>query len=113
MRVDGVERRATPWKEWAVTTHIDCSEQWEQVWRAVGCHRSQLPEYSKLLELPEAFHQNLWGQSALYRAYSLVNGGRKIETDLFAGLRQNTHGKCAPSGYQDPEVSPGQDLQSD
>ena len=87
MRVDGVERRATAWKEWSVTTRIDCTEQWEQVWQAVGCHRSQLPEYSKLLELPEAFHQNLWGQSALYRAYSLVNGGRKIETDLFAGLR--------------------------
>jgi hypothetical protein len=26
-------------------------------------------------------------QGTFYRAFSLVNGGRKIETDLFAGLR--------------------------
>jgi len=26
-------------------------------------------------------------QGTFYRAFSLVNGGRKIETDLFEGLR--------------------------
>jgi LmbE family N-acetylglucosaminyl deacetylase len=87
MRVDGIERRATAWKDWAVTTRINCTNHREQVWQAVRCHRSQLPGYSKLLNLPESFHRCLWEQSSLYRAYSLVNGGRKIETDLFAGLR--------------------------
>jgi LmbE family N-acetylglucosaminyl deacetylase len=87
MRVDGIERRATAWKNWAVTTRINCTNHWEKVWQAVRCHRSQLPGYSKLLNLPESFHRRLWEQSSLYRAYSLVNGGRKIETDLFTGLR--------------------------
>jgi hypothetical protein len=29
----------------------------------------------------------LASQGTFYRAYSLVNGGRKVETDLFEGLR--------------------------
>ena len=29
----------------------------------------------------------LWGSQEFYRAYSTVNGGRKLETDLFEGLR--------------------------
>jgi hypothetical protein len=40
-----------------------------------------------LEELPEQHHQALWGTQSYYRALSLVNGGRAIERDLFAGLR--------------------------
>jgi hypothetical protein len=29
----------------------------------------------------------LWGYMTYYRAFSTVNGGRAIETDLFEGLR--------------------------
>jgi hypothetical protein len=29
----------------------------------------------------------VWGTSTFYRAFSLVNGGREKEDDLFAGLR--------------------------
>jgi hypothetical protein len=37
--------------------------------------------------LPEAYHQQVWGVQHYYRAFSLVNGGRKLEDDLFEGLR--------------------------
>jgi LmbE family N-acetylglucosaminyl deacetylase len=87
MHIDGVERRATGWPAWAISTRIDTAEYWPQVWEAVACHRSQLPGYQALKNLPPEHHQNLWGQQTFYRAFSLVNGGRIVESDLFAGLR--------------------------
>jgi LmbE family N-acetylglucosaminyl deacetylase len=87
MHIDGVERRATGWPEWAITTRIDTDEYWPQVWEAVACHRSQLPGYQKLKNLPPEHHHNLWGRQTFYRAFSLVNGGRTVEDDLFVGLR--------------------------
>jgi LmbE family N-acetylglucosaminyl deacetylase len=87
MHIDGVERRATGWPSWAITTRIDTGDYWPQVWEAVACHRSQLPGYQKLKNLPPEHHHNLWGKQTFYRAYSLVNGGRAVENDLFAGLR--------------------------
>lgn len=60
-----------------------------QVWRAVACHRSQLPGYAALARLPEEQHRRLWGTQEFYRAFSLVNGGRTPEDDLFAGLRKD------------------------
>jgi LmbE family N-acetylglucosaminyl deacetylase len=87
MRVDGVERRAAGWEPWAVTTEIDTEAHWRTAWQAVACHRSQLPGYSKLQALPEQHHRGLWGCQNYYRVYSTVNGGRALETDLFAGLR--------------------------
>ena len=87
MHIDGVERRATGWKDWSITTRIDTAAFWDQVWQAVSCHRSQLPGYGGLKDLPEEHHRNLWGNQTYYRALSLVNGGRKNEQDLFEGLR--------------------------
>lgn len=86
-RVDGVERQATPWPDWAVTTRIDTAEHWPRVWRAVQCHESQIAQYAQLGALPPELHRELWGAQSFYRALSLVNGGRETETDLFAGLR--------------------------
>jgi LmbE family N-acetylglucosaminyl deacetylase len=85
--VDGVEREVHAWPEWSITTWIDTRQQWPQVWRAVQCHRTQMAMYESLGELDDADHQALWGNQQFYRAYSLVNGGRARETDLFAGLR--------------------------
>jgi LmbE family N-acetylglucosaminyl deacetylase len=85
--IDGVERRATPWPNWAITTVIDTTDVWSQVWRAVSCHKTQLSIYSGLKHLPEEYHQSLWGTQEFYRAYSCVNGGRTRENDLFEGLR--------------------------
>jgi len=87
MHVDGVTRRAVPWPEWALTTVIDTADHWSTVWKAVACHKSQLPGYSQLEHLPEEHHKGLWGTQEFYRAFSLVNSGRQRETDLFEGLR--------------------------
>lgn len=85
--VDGVERQAQPWPEWMITTVVDTREQWPTVWRAVVCHDSQVGGYEKLKNLPPEHHESLWGRLEFYRAMSVVNGGRRIETDLFEGLR--------------------------
>lgn len=87
MPVDGVDRTGVPWEDWAITTRIDCEAYWQTVWEAISCHRTQLPGYQKLSELPESYHRDLWGHPMYYRAFSLVNGGRTVETDLFEGLR--------------------------
>jgi len=43
--------------------------------------------YHQLEHLPEEHHKTMWGSQKFYRAFSVVNGGRKQETDLFEGLR--------------------------
>lgn len=87
IRVDGEQRGVTPWPEWALTTLVDAREHWPTVWRAVQCHASQIARHSGLAELPAERHRELWGQQGLYRVFSLVNGGRGRESDLFEGLR--------------------------
>jgi LmbE family N-acetylglucosaminyl deacetylase len=84
--VDGVERRAVPWPDWAITTEVDARRHWQTVWRAVSCHQSQVATYQRLGTLPDAHHETLWGHQCFYRAMSLVNGGRRRETDLLEGL---------------------------
>lgn len=87
-RVDGVERRATAWPDWAVSARIDTHDQQEVVWRAVRQHETQLAIYAGLDALSPEHHHALWGVGTFYRASSLVNGGREVETDLFAGIRR-------------------------
>ena len=86
-RVDGVERVASPWPHWAITTRVDARAHWRTVWHAVRCHETQLAIYGQLDRLGEDDHAAMWGLQTFYRAHSLVNGGRGVETDLFAGLR--------------------------
>jgi LmbE family N-acetylglucosaminyl deacetylase len=85
--VDGVDRQAVPWADWAITTRIDTRSYWPTVWRAVSCHRSQMAAYEKLAELSPDLHQALWGSQSFYRVFSTANGGRRQETDLFEGIR--------------------------
>ena len=87
MRIDGCERRAVGWEPWAITTDLDTGAYSSQIWQAVACHRSQLPATKTLAVLAEDQGQNLWCTETYYRSFSLVNGGRKLEDDLFAGLR--------------------------
>ena len=87
MHIDGVERRGVGWPEWQITTQIDTWADWRTVWKAVCCHRTQLPAYHLLENVPEEQHKLLWGSQMFYRAFSLVNGGRAVEHDLFEGLR--------------------------
>jgi LmbE family N-acetylglucosaminyl deacetylase len=86
--VDDQIRGEFPWKDWMVTTRIDMAEHCHTAWRAIQCHKSQLPTLGALAEMPEdAAASVLAMQGTFYRVFSLVNGGRQIETDLFAGLR--------------------------
>jgi LmbE family N-acetylglucosaminyl deacetylase len=87
MTIDGVGRRPVAWPAWAITTRLDTEACWPSVWEAVACHRSQLPGYQHLKDLPPEQHQALWGSQGFYRAFSAVNSGRALERDLFAGLR--------------------------
>jgi LmbE family N-acetylglucosaminyl deacetylase len=86
-RVDGVEREAGVWASWAITTVVDARPWWRQVWEAVRCHESQIAGYASLAATNDAEHERIWGIQEFYRVFSFVNGGREIETDLFAGLR--------------------------
>ena len=85
--VDGVERQVIPTPDWEVTTRLDTSSVWPSVWRAVQCHRTQMSIFKNLGTLPPEHHRSLWGVNEYYRAFSLVNGGRRRESDLFEGLR--------------------------
>jgi LmbE family N-acetylglucosaminyl deacetylase len=87
INIDGVERHTEPWPDWAITTVIHTESYWPTVWQAVSSHKTQLVAYGKLQNLSEELHKGLWGTQEFYRAYSLVNGGRGQETDLFAGMR--------------------------
>src|SRR3954452_15291577 len=85
--VDGVERQATPWPDWALTTKIDTRRFWPTVWRAVSCHESQMAAYAQLQTIAPAHHEALWGSQSFYRAFSTVNGGPTAENDLFQRIR--------------------------
>lgn len=85
--VDGVERQATPWPDWALTTVVDTRAWWPAVWRAVGCHESQVGVYATLRNLAPSQCEAFWGSQSFYRVFSLVNGGSHLESDLFEGLR--------------------------
>jgi LmbE family N-acetylglucosaminyl deacetylase len=85
--VDGVERQAQPWPDWAVTSEINTTAFWPVVWKAVCCHRTQISIYERLGDLTEEQQTTLWGSQEFYRVYSTINGGRQRENDLFEGLR--------------------------
>ncbi len=84
--VDGVDRQAAAWPDWAITTAIDTRHVWPTVWRAVCCHDSQVYAYERLMALPAEHQETLWGSQSFYRAFSLVNSGRSREADLFEGI---------------------------
>jgi len=84
--VDGIERHAVPWPDWAITTSIDTSSVADAVWNAVQCHTSQISVFDRLRSLSDAERSVLWGPQHFYRAWGTVNGGRTRETDLFEGI---------------------------
>src|SRR5947209_4821576 len=59
--VDGLERQATPWPDWAVTTRIETSPFVAQVWGAISCHHSQMAIYGQLSDLSAEHHRALCG----------------------------------------------------
>jgi LmbE family N-acetylglucosaminyl deacetylase len=87
LEVDGVTRHHVGWQDWQITTHLDNSQFMNVVQRAMLCHQSQLPGYYPMDEWPLDQLARIFGTGYFYRAFSLVNGGRRKETDLFEGLR--------------------------
>jgi LmbE family N-acetylglucosaminyl deacetylase len=85
--VDGTQRAAVTWPDWSVTTRVDATAVWPTVWRAVQCHKTQMSIYKNLATLSDDDQHVIWGHTEFYRVFSLVNGGRTQETDLFEGLR--------------------------
>jgi LmbE family N-acetylglucosaminyl deacetylase len=96
MEIDGAERGFVAWPAWAVTTWLDTSAYRQHVWQAVACHQSQLPDDQVLGDLPDDRHRRLWDYQTYYRAFSLVNGGGQLESDLFAGLRGRVRSSPRP-----------------
>jgi LmbE family N-acetylglucosaminyl deacetylase len=84
--VDAVERRPVPFPDWAVTTVVDTAGYCDVVWQAVQCHRTQVCDRPGPAAWGEHRRWILWGEQRLYRALSLVDTGRGVETDLFAGI---------------------------
>ncbi len=63
------------------------SDHCKAAWRAIHCHQSQLAHWA-LAEMDEDTAAAVLAmQGTFYRAFSLVNGGRKVGTDLFEELR--------------------------
>ena len=87
MDVDGLTRRHVGWPDWEITTRLNTADFLEQVYQAVHCHKSQLPGYGPFGEMSASELGIFYREGTFYRAYSLVNGGRKVEYDLFEGLR--------------------------
>lgn len=85
--IDEVLRRPVGWPDWEITTRVDALAYFDRVWKAVECHDSQSASWAGLAKLSKEERQVVWGVQTYYRVFSLVNGGRVPETDLFAGLR--------------------------
>ena len=85
--VDGTVRAAVAWPDWSITTRVDATAVWPTVWRAVQCHKTQMSIYKNLASLSDEDQRVMWGRAEFYRVFSLVNGGRAQEIDLFEGLR--------------------------
>ena len=73
------------WPDWAITTEVDT--------RACGrpSARRRVPRdadggLQQVRALPEEMKASVFGAQSFYRVFSIVNGGRAKETDLFEGL---------------------------
>jgi LmbE family N-acetylglucosaminyl deacetylase len=87
MTVDGEVRYPPGWDTWAITTRIDADDHWQTALRAILCHRTQIGGFGDMEQIADEHHRTLIGVRHYYRAFSLVNGGREVEDDLFAGVR--------------------------
>lgn len=75
-----------------VETHLVCATRGERGWPGPEADNPGLAALGRLREspllgLPAETHRRLLGRGSFVRVFSLVNGGRAVEHDLFAGLR--------------------------
>ncbi len=86
MEIDGVKRAHTAWPAWAITTRVPAAEYTATALRAIACHASQISSLPPFDSVPLDQWQKILGNGCFYRAFSLVNSGRVVEDDLFAGI---------------------------
>ena len=86
MDIDGETRHHIGWEDWAITTRLDNNKYLDKVQKAMLCHKSQLPGYGPMAGWSLTELTSIFGVGSFYRAFSLVNGSRKTETDLFEGI---------------------------
>lgn len=87
MVVDGSRRELSGWPEWSISAGVAWGQYAQQAWRAIRCHRSQLPRHILRTETPPAGYGSHWGATTFYRVFSLAEVAHQHEIDLFAGLR--------------------------
>jgi LmbE family N-acetylglucosaminyl deacetylase len=92
MEIDGVTRKHVGWPDWEITTQINAQPYIEAVHKAVQCHKSQLSGYGRLGQSSAEEMGKFLGKGNFYRVFSLVNSGRKVEHDLFEGLKSKVEG---------------------
>lgn len=86
--VDDQMRGEIAWKDWMISTRIEMADHCHAAWRAIQCHQSQLSTLGLLAEMHEDAGVALLAmQGTFYRVFSLVSGGRELESDLFEGVR--------------------------
>jgi LmbE family N-acetylglucosaminyl deacetylase len=110
MDIDNVHRETVGWDDWAVTTRIDAACCWRSAYQAVLAHQSQLPSLGSMTDESEQTHERIFGHNTFYRAFSLVNSGRRVETDLFEGLSRDRFEKRREAQPEDLFESLFQDL---
>lgn len=91
-KVDNTQREVSFFPEWYITTHIDARAYWKEAWKAIQSHRTQMEMYDDN-PISVEDHISLWGDQQFYRAFSLVNGGRQKEQDLFEGIQLEVFAK--------------------
>lgn len=86
MEIDGEVREHIGWPKWALSARLDNRAFTDQTIRAIQCHRSQIDFLGDLDALPQSTRDLFAGINNFFRAYSLVNSGRRTEDDLFDGI---------------------------
>jgi len=91
-RVDGVDRQATPWPDWEITSVIDNTNFWPTVWRHLlpPPTQYQIVAYEALKSMSPEDHEALWGHQTFYRVFSLgQTADATRETDLLEESDRN------------------------
>jgi LmbE family N-acetylglucosaminyl deacetylase len=87
IEVDGQTRHHFGWPDWVASARIDGSAYWDQVMRSIACHQSQVSEMLPALRSISLSERSIYAIQSFTRIHSFVNGGRRVESDLFEGLR--------------------------
>jgi LmbE family N-acetylglucosaminyl deacetylase len=86
MLIDGVQRRATPWEEWAISARLDTRAYVPRIWEAVRAHQSQIAGYTHLLTLSLDKQEAIFGSQSFYRVFNFATVHRQQAAELFTDV---------------------------